>query len=60
MHRKINPGNEPTSYNLKKEKEETVWMLVLTEIMEIGVPLAYAISFVLAYYGPNSRIIGNV
>ena len=28
--------------------------------MEIVVPLAYAISFVLAYYGPNSEILGNV
>ena len=35
-------------------------MLALTEILEILVPLAYTMTFVLAYFGPNSEILGNI
>ena len=35
-------------------------MLALTEILEILVPLAYTMTFVVAYFGPNSEILGNI
>ena len=60
MNRKTFTEKNYTSGKLKKETEEMVWMLVLTEIMEIVVPFAYAISFAVAYYGPNSKILGNI
>ena len=28
--------------------------------MEISIPVVYCISFVIAYYGPNAEILGNV
>ena len=34
--------------------------LVLTEKIETLVPLTYLICFAIAYYGPNSEILGNV
>ena len=59
IDRKITPQNFDNE-KTKKERDKEVSMLVLIEIMEILVPLAYAITFVLAYYGPNSKILGNV
>ena len=44
----------------KERQEETIVMLALTEILEILVPLAYTMTFVLAYFGPNSEILGNI
>ena len=34
--------------------------LVLTERIETLVPLAYIISFAIAYYGPNAKVMGRV
>ena len=35
-------------------------MLALTEILEILVPLAYTVTFLVAYYGPNSDVLGGI
>ena len=40
--------------------DETVKCLVVEEYFELLIPLVYCGSFVLAYYGPNSEVIGNV
>ena len=45
---------------LKEKQEETIVMLALTEILEILVPLAYTMTFVIAYFGPNAEILGNI
>ena len=45
---------------LKSKKEEEVQMLVVCEMMEILVPLVYLSTFVIAYYGPNANILGNI
>ena len=42
------------------EKQETTLMLVTIEAMEILVPIAYSVSFLVAYYGPNGEVLGNV
>jgi hypothetical protein len=34
--------------------------LILTERIEVIVPLTYMICFSIAYYGPNAEILGNV
>ena len=34
--------------------------LVLAEMCEGLIPLAYALSFAMSYYGPNAKLIGNV
>ena len=50
------------SENLKQAKamERSIVRLTLNETIEVLVPLSYAITFVLAYYGPNATILGNV
>ena len=43
-----------------RDREYQISKLILTEMMEIVLPLAYIISIVLAYYGPNAKILGNI
>ena len=52
--------NHVLNEKIRETQEETIVMLALTEILEILVPLAYTLTFVLAYYGPNSDILGNI
>ena len=40
--------------------KELVLKLVLTQIIEYIIPLLYGIILLLAFYGPNAEIIGNV
>ena len=42
------------------DKKNAVLTLLLDELGEGLVPLAYAIGFSMAYYGPNTELIGNV
>ena len=41
-------------------KEKLIAELVLNETIEMIVPLAYIGSFLMAYYGPNSEILGDI
>ena len=45
---------------LKNDVKKAVLTLLLDELSEGLVPLAYAIGFSMAYYGPNAELIGNV
>ena len=45
-----------TETEVRREIEE----VILSEAIEALIPLAYAVNFATAYYGPNSRMIGNV
>ena len=40
--------------------QEQIEELVLTERIEMLVPLTYMICFTIAYYGPNAEILGSV
>ena len=40
--------------------KKSVQMLVLSESLEIVIPLSYLLCFVAAYYGPNADILGNI
>ena len=46
----------------KKEKEmvQSLLALVINEVVEAVVPLTYLICFMMAYYGPNAELIGNI
>ena len=46
--------------NGNMQKQLFVRKLVLAEITEAISPIVFAIGFAMAYYGPNSTIIGNV
>ena len=48
-----------TEKSLQKLKK-SVQILVLAESLEIIIPLAYLLCFVIAYYGPNADILGNI
>ena len=39
---------------------ELVQVLVLTEFLEMVIPLGYLMCLVAAYYGPNAHILGNI
>ena len=63
FHQKTTPEDaiptlESTEYDLKK-KEETL-DLYAVESIEYLVPLIYTVTFLIAFYGPNADIIGNV
>ena len=44
----------------KMERKNAILRLVLAELCEGIVPLAYIICFSMAFYGPNAKLIGNV
>ena len=44
----------------KATQQELIIRLTLNETIEVLVPMAYSLSFLLAYYGPNATILGNV
>ena len=57
MHKKVSSdGNE--KFDLEKRK--AFLRLVLAELCEGLVHMAYIIGFAIAFYGPNSKLIGNV
>ena len=43
-----------------KMRDFELTKLVLTEIIEILVPLTYLMAMLLSYYGPNAEILGNI
>ena len=45
---------------LKKRIDKEIVNLSLMELIEGVVPIAYAIGFAMAYFGPNGHLIGNV
>ena len=62
LETKIIPKNEKctgmvTIQNLKKE---ILTELILNETIDIVVPLAYITTFTVAYFGPNSEVLGNI
>ena len=63
----INIGLCARTIWLKKQRplEGETWLLLLQEIAmneinEFVTPLAYLLSFLMAYYGPNASLLGNV
>ena len=60
LHRTIVPSVQFVSTKFLKMRDFALTKLVLTEIIEIIVPLSYLITMLLAYYGPNAEILGNI
>ena len=42
------------------EREQLVYKLILIELIEVLVPLCYVVTVLVAYYGPNAEILGNI
>ena len=59
LHRKV--GNDDgNQIRIQQEKESTIKMIALSEVLEILVPLSYTITFIVAYYGPNTMILDKI
>ena len=59
LHGQVTNNANQEEYLLLK-KEELLMKLIINEITELLVPIIFIISFMVAYYGPNATIIGNV
>ena len=59
LYTSITPKDEDAQLN-SKVKEYLLHKLIYTEMMESLVPLLYVITVLIAYYGPNSQILGNI
>ena len=54
------PNKDECEYERRKDKKQRILKLLLAETIEGIVPLGYATGFIMAYYGPNSMLYGNV
>ena len=59
LHKKIETLDIDKN-NEESLKKDVITELILNEIIEILVPLAYIGTFLMAYYGPNKELIGNI
>ena len=53
-------ANTEFEMDLKRRMDKEIINLSLMELIEGIVPVAYAIGFAMAYFGPNGHLIGNV
>ena len=60
LHRSTTTLDIPSSMRNLKEKDYHLLKLILIEMIEVLVPLAYVITVLIAYYGPNAEILGNI
>ena len=56
----ITPENEEGGTRRKFEIKKEVLKLIATELVEFLVPICYLITYIFAFYGPNSTLIGSV
>ena len=60
LYRSTVPMIQFVSIRFLKMRDFALSKLVLTEIIEILVPLSYLTTMLFAYYGPNAEILGNI
>ena len=58
--RNISPENHCENERRRNERTVESLTLIVIELIEILVPFTYLITFLMAYYGPNAGIIGNI
>lgn len=59
IHNKVAPDRNDQKEK-KNDMQKAILNLVLVETIEDIVPLSYAFGFIMAFYGPNAMLIGNV
>ena len=59
LQKKIQEDNVANE-EIEMERRQAIENVLLSETVEALVPLAYAASFATAFYGPNSKMLGNV
>ena len=60
IHKKKNLASGDEKETLQKEKEQQLQDLTLDEFVEIIMPITYVAMVLVAFYGPNQAILGNV
>ena len=45
---------------INQERNHALVCLTLKEFLELSIPAVYCASFLMAYYGPNAEVLGNV
>ena len=56
----IRQGPDEDENERNKDKKQRILKLILAETVEGIVPMCYAVGLIMAYYGPNSKLLGNV
>ena len=59
LHKVIGQENQENLAH-KRSIQQHLLKLILVETLEVLVPLAYVITVLIAYYGPNADILGNI
>ena len=49
-----------TRKEIEEKKKNELLTITLVELIEVLVPLAYTFVTVIAYHGPNAKILGNI
>ena len=49
-----------TKDNFNREKQQKVFELASTELIETLIPLVYGLGYALAYFGPNAHLMKNI
>ena len=61
MHKKQLSSTLPDDRNQTRNQiQEALTCLSLKEFLELLIPMIYGVSFVIAFYGPNAEILGNI
>ena len=49
-----------SNMNYKSPQNEALKCLTLIEMLKTSIPVIYCASFLIAYYGPNAKVLGNI
>ena len=59
LHAMVNPDHLENQIRMIEMKQK-IRKLCFIEIIEMMVPISYIITFLIAYYGPNADLLGNI
>ena len=60
INKKIEAKEGPERKELQRIKKEATQDLILDEVIEVTMPIVYVSMVLLAFYGPNAGILGNI
>ena len=60
LHRSILPRNLTNNSLTVREINRRLLKLSLIEILEVIIPISYIATVLIAYYGPNAELLGNI
>ena len=61
MHKKQISSTSPEDSNqISTQIQDALKCLTLKEFLELLIPMIYGVSFVIAFYGPNAEVLGNI